>query len=104
MSYLGIIVRKDPNVTITMSQPSNVILTKYEYGNERKQEWNYFSVIGHEYISLSQIMIDMIPLRHIMLKVSNLFGMKSDSYNSYTKTFEYNTEAIDLAKEPKYRP
>ena len=59
---------KDPNGTITMSQPeiinkilnslgicdepkmhdtpANIILTKYEYGNERKQECHYCSVIG----------------------------------------------------------
>ena len=66
-SHLGINVSKYPNGTITMSQPENVILTKDEDGNGRKQEWHYHSVIGHEYISLIQIMIDFIPLRHIML-------------------------------------
>ena len=30
--------------------------------------------------------------------------MKCDSYNSYTTTFEDNKGAIELAKEPKYRP
>ena len=47
-----------------------------------------------EYISLSQIMRDLIPLRHIMLEVSSVFGMKCDSCNSYTKTFEENKGAI----------
>ena len=43
----------------------------------------------------------LIPLRHIMLEVSGVFGMKRDSCNSYTSTFEDNKGAIDLAKEPK---
>ena len=46
----------------------------------------------------------LIPLRHIMLEVSSAFGMKCDSCNSYTTTFEYNKVAIELEKEPKYRP
>ena len=67
-SYLGMNVSKDPNGTITMSQPeiinkilnslgicdeskmhdtpANFILTKYEDGNGRKREWHYRSVIG----------------------------------------------------------
>ena len=32
-----------------------------------------------EYISLIQSMRDLIPLRHIMLEVSSVFGMKCDS-------------------------
>ena len=31
-------IGKDPNGTITISQPANVILTKYEDGNGRKKE------------------------------------------------------------------
>ena len=46
-SYLGMNVNKYPNGTITMSQPENIILTKDEYGNGRKQEWHYRSVIGN---------------------------------------------------------
>ena len=49
-------------------------------------------------------MRDLIPLRHIMLEVSSLFGMKFDSCNLYTKTFEDNKGAIELEKEPKYIP
>ena len=67
-SYLGMNISKDTNGTITMSQPAiidkilnslgicdeskmhdtpaNVILTKDEDGNGRKQEWHYHSVIG----------------------------------------------------------
>ena len=102
-SYPGMNFSKDQNGTITMSQPANVILTKNEDGNGRKKEWRYFSVIGHGYISLSQNMRYLIPLRHIMLEVSNIFGMKCDSCNSYTTTFEDNKGAIKLAKEPKYK-
>ena len=66
-SYLNMNVNKNPNGTITMSQPENVILTKYEDVNEKNQEWNNRSVIGHEYISLIQSMRELIPLRLIML-------------------------------------
>ena len=67
-SYLGMNVSKDPNGTITMNQPAiidkilntlkickdskthdtpaNIILTRDENGNKRKQEWHYCSVIG----------------------------------------------------------
>ena len=57
-----------------------------------------------EYISLHQNMRYLIPLKHIMLEASSVFGMKCDSCNSYTTTFEENKVAIGLAKEPKYRP
>ena len=53
---------------------------------------------------MSQSMRYLIPLRYIMLEVSSIFGMKCDSWNSYTTTFEDNKGAIELAKEPKYRP
>ena len=54
-----------------------------------------------KYISLIQSMRGLIPLRHIMLEVSSVFGMKCDSWNSYTTTFEDNKEEIYLSKEPK---
>ena len=57
-----------------------------------------------EYIILSQSMRDFIPLRHIILEVSSVFGIRCDSWNSYTTTFEDNKGEIELAKEPKYRP
>ena len=40
-----------------------------------------------EYIIWGQIMRDLIPFRKIMFKVSNAFGIKYYSYNSYTTTF-----------------
>ena len=49
-----------------------------------------------EYISLSQSMRYFVPLRHIVLEVSIVFGMKCDSCNSYIKTFEDNKGAIEL--------
>ena len=48
-----------------------------------------------EYVSMSQSMRDLIPLRHIMLEVSSVFGMKCDSCNSYTTTFKENKGAIE---------
>ena len=57
-----------------------------------------------EYINLSQSMRYFIPLRHIILEVSSVFGMKCNLCNSYITTFEDNKGAIELSKEPKYRP
>ena len=57
-----------------------------------------------EYISLSQRMKYLIPLRHIMLEISSVFVMKCDSCNSYTTTFGDIKGSIELEKEPKYRP
>ena len=57
-----------------------------------------------EYTSVSQNIRYLIPLIHIMLKVSSIFRMKCDSCNSYTTTVEDNKGANELAKEPKYRP
>ena len=57
-----------------------------------------------EYISLSQITRYLIPLKHIMLEVSSIFGMKFDSCNSYTTTFEDNKGENELAQKTKYRP
>ena len=51
-----------------------------------------------EYISLSQTMRDLIPLRHIILEVLSVFGMKCDSCNSYATTFQDKKGAIELAK------
>ena len=58
-------------------------------------------MIGHEYINLSQSMRYLIPLRHSMLELSTVYGMKFDSYNSYNTTCEDNKVSIELAKEPK---
>ena len=111
-----------------MRQPATVILTKYfsgawcrEYADQvgsvlsRTGYINKFAncpivwvskmqreidlpATKAEYISLSQNMRDLIPLRHIMLDISSVFGMKCDSCNSYTKSFEDNKGAIELAK------
>ena len=124
-SYLGMNVSKDPNVTTTMRQPANVILTKYFSGawcrEDADQVGSVFSRTGYinkfanfpivwvskiqreislsttkaEYISLSQSMRNLIQLRHIMLDISSVFGMKCDPCNSYTTTFEDNKRAIE---------
>ena len=133
-SYLGMNVSKDPNGTITMRQSANVILTKdfsvalcwededqigsvlsrtgyiNKFANfpivwvSRVQREIALLTTKAEYISLSQSMIDLIQLRYMMLDVSSVFGMKCYSCNSYTTTFEDNKGAIELTKEPKYRP
>ena len=42
-------------------------------------------------------------MRHIILEVSGLFGIKCDSCNSYTTTFKDNKGSIEFTKERKYR-
>ena len=133
-SYLNMNVSKYPNETIAMRQPANFILKKdfsgawctedadkvgsvlsrTEYINKlancpivwlgKIQREIALSTTKAEYISLSQSMRYLIQLRHIMLDVSSLFGMKCDSCNSYTTTGKDNKRSIELAKEPKYRP
>ena len=133
-SYLSMNVRTDPNGTITMRQLANIILKKCFSGAWCKEDADQVgSVLSRtryinkfancpivwlskmhieialstnkaEYISLSQRMRDLIQLRHFMLDVSSVFGMKCDSCNSCTTTSEYNKGATELSKEPKYRP
>ena len=61
-------------------------------------------MIGHKCISLSQSMRNLITFIYIMLEVSSVFGIKCDLYNPYNTSFEDNKGAIELAKEPKYKP
>ena len=49
-----------------------------------------------EYISLIQSMRFLIPLRHNMLEVSSVFGIKCDLCNSYTTKFEENKVNINV--------
>ena len=42
----------------------------------------------------------LIPLRCIMLLVSSVLGIKCDSCNSYTTTYEENKGRIESAKDP----
>ena len=42
----------------------------------------------------------LIPLRCIMLLVSSVLGIKFDSCNSYTTTYEENKGRIESAKDP----
>ena len=53
---------------------------------------------------MSQSMRDYITLGNMMLEVSSVFGLKCDSCNSYTTTFEDNKGEIELSREQKYRP
>ena len=39
-----------------------------------------------------------------MFDVSSVFGIKCDSCNSYTITFEDNKGSIEIEKEQRYRP
>ena len=59
------------------------------------------STTEYEYISLSQSMSDYIILRHIMLEVSSVLGMKCNLCNSYTTTFEENKGTIRFCKRTK---
>ena len=90
--YLGLIVRKYPNGTITMSQPeiidkilnslricdeskihdkpSNFILTRNEDGNGRKQEWHYFQLLVKLIIFLGQLYLIFFLFLHQCAKYS----------------------------------
>ena len=47
-----------------------------------------------EYISMSQSIRYLIPLRQIMLEVSSVFGMKYDLCNLYTTTLKRIKEQL----------
>ena len=59
--------------------PANIILTKYEYGNGRKQEWHYCSVIGEMNYLAETIRPGIIFAMHQFVKYS------TDPKQSYEK-------------------
>jgi len=57
-----------------------------------------------EYIALSQSMRDLIPIRNILIELSHLLNLSIHVPLTHSTVFEDNNGALELAKEPKYRP
>jgi len=57
-----------------------------------------------EYISLSQSLHNVISLCAIINKVAPILNLKLNKSVTHSTVFEDNNGAIELAKEPKYRP
>ena len=57
-----------------------------------------------EYIALSQSMRDLLPLRTILSELSRILMFEITTPIAQSTVFEDNNGAIELAKEPKYRP
>ena len=57
-----------------------------------------------EYICLSQCIRDLIPIRTIIKELATILNMDISDSLIRSTVFEDNKGAIELAKEPKYRP
>ena len=57
-----------------------------------------------EYIALSQSMRDLIPLRGILQELAKVLRVSSKVPITHSSVFEDNNGALELAREPKYRP
>ena len=57
-----------------------------------------------EYIALSQSLRDLIPLRSILTELGKIMNFKIDTPITHSTVFEDNNGALELAREPKYRP
>ena len=57
-----------------------------------------------EYIALSHSMRDLIPLRGILQELAKVLRVSSKVPKTHSSVFEDNNGALELAREPKYRP
>jgi len=59
-----------------------------------------------EYISLSQSLRDLIPLHNIFNELSEVDFIQKDNRitKTYSTVYEDNRGALELAREPKFRP
>ena len=55
-----------------------------------------------EYIALSQSMQDLIPIRSILVELSNILGLEINTPVTHSTVYKDNNGALELAKEPKY--
>jgi hypothetical protein len=62
------------------------------------------STMEAEYISLSQALRDLIPLRTIFKELSNICRIPSSQVNTHSTVFEDNKGCIDLITAPTMRP
>ena len=49
-------------------------------------------------------MRDLIPLKSILIELSNILKLKVERPITHSSVFEDKNGALELAKEPKYRP
>lgn len=57
-----------------------------------------------EYIALSQSMRDLLPLHEILKELAQILDLKIVVKVTRLTVFEDNNEALELARQPKYRP
>ena len=57
-----------------------------------------------EYIALSQSMREIIPILEMIHELRNVYDLSKDKPLINCTLFEDNNGALQLAKEPKYRP
>ena len=57
-----------------------------------------------EYIALSQSMREIIPILEMLHELRNVYDLSKDKPLINCTLFEDNNGALQLAKEPKYRP
>ena len=62
------------------------------------------STIEAEYIVLSQNMIDIIAILELIRELRDVYYLSKDKPLINYTLFENNNKALQLAKEPKYRP
>ena len=62
------------------------------------------STVEAEYVALSQAMRDVIPFLDQMRELDSVFKDQSPKPTIHCSLFEDNNGALELAKEPRYRP
>lgn len=62
------------------------------------------STVEAEYVALSQTMRDVIPFMDQTEEFKNIYGHKDEKPMIHCTLFEDNNGALELAREPRYRP
>jgi hypothetical protein len=62
------------------------------------------STTESEYISLSQSLCDLIPLRHLIHKLGKFFNYSSAQVTTHSTVFEDNKGCVDLIAAPTMKP
>ena len=62
------------------------------------------STVEAEYVALSQAMRDVLPFLDQTEEMENIYGHDRDKPIIHCTIFEDNNGALELAREPRYRP
>ena len=62
------------------------------------------STVEAEYVALSQAMRDVLPFLDLTEEMVTIYGNETASPTIHCKFFEDNNGALELAREPRYRP